>query len=216
MRDLKRGEIKQILSDGVAEFIPEFTFLVYKKHCYTYQRERHIGDVIVHELFHINFSLSNRNLSCSVASRLNKALINDNSYNGGMINPHVDLISLKKGTGAINILEAYYFHDGKFETTAMVVEEMFKDLKNYGLDFFNKQFDRLLHNQIIQVGLSHIKSIPKLHIKSADDSFSEKLQLELKERLFDIKGQSREDRKEIVRTARELINLYFENLESIV
>lgn len=211
MRDLKRGEIKQILIDQARESIPEFTFLVYKNNCYTFQRVRAIGEINVYEFFHIIFSLKDGYFSCSVASRLNKTLLNDKSYNTGMINPHKDLIVLKKGTGVINLSEAYYYSDGKFETTIIVVKEIFEDFKKYGLDFFHKQIDRLSHNEIIKAGLSYLKFLAKLQTKLTDRGIHEKIQLELKEQLFAIEGQTRDDRKEIVRAARELINLYLDN-----
>lgn len=133
-----------------------------------------------------------------------------------MINPHTDLIVLKKGTGALDLSEAYYYHDGKFETIMIVVREIFKDFRKYGLDLLNKQLNRLLHNQIIKDGLSYLRSIPNPQIKVADNTLREKLQLELKGLLFAIEGQTREDRKEIVRTARELIDLYWDNQKSKV
>jgi hypothetical protein len=210
MRELKKGEIKQILVNQAEETIPDFDLLTYRNNCYTFQRQKNIGDIVVYELFHIIFSLKDRHFSCSVASRLSKALINNSSYNTGIINPHKDLIVQKKGTGAINISDAYYYHDGNFETIIIVVKEIFEDFKKYGISFLNNQIGRLLHNQIISVGLAYIKSLYINQETVLDKVVLEKLQQELKERLFAVEGQTRDDRKEIVRTARELMDLYLE------
>ncbi|OOQ58993.1 hypothetical protein [Mucilaginibacter pedocola] len=208
MRPLKRGEIKQILIDTAAELTPEFSFVTYKNSCYFFERLRRVEDVPVHEFFQIVFSLKDGCFCCSVASRLNVELMADSSYNTGLLNPHLDLIVLKKGTGALPLSEAYYYHDGNIETVLIAVEQIFYDFKHHGISFLDNQFQKLQQNHIIKTSLHFLRSRENNRARVGNVAVREELEKELKEKLYAVPGQTREDRKKINRTTRELIELY--------
>jgi hypothetical protein len=222
--DVKPGEIKNILISQAEKTTPDFVFLAYKNNCYIFQRTRKINSLTVYETFHIIFSLKDKNFACSVASRLNTNYIFINSYNAGLINPHIDLVVLKKGKGVIRIEEAYYFHNGKVKTTTKIVEQIFKDFKQYGLPFIDKQFERLKKNKIIKSGLAYLDSL-NLDKKDLREQIEKQLTQErgmissiihpaytgLKQHLQNIKGQTREDRKTLPRLSFDLIESYWSN-----
>ena len=133
--ELKRGQIKTILTEQVSNVLPDFEFKVYKGSEYKFGRTRNFRSYRLTETLHIIFGLKDRNFACSVSSSLNSNYADSNSYNTGFINPHTDLIVLKKGTGVIPIDEAYYFHNGRVKTTTKVVEQIIKDYKDFGIPF---------------------------------------------------------------------------------
>jgi hypothetical protein len=215
---LKRGNVKDILIQTANDMLPAFEFLAYKRNCYTFQRLRCVADITVYEAIHIVFSLKHGGFACSIASRLNATLIFANAYNGGFINPHKDLKLLKYNTGIIPAEEAYYLHNGHLATTTNTIREIFNDYKNYGLPFLDKQYDRIQHHPIVTTGINYIKSlnVDKPSLKKDIYNFGyiisnikHPLYIALKEKLQDIPGQSREDRKDIPRMAYDLLEWYF-------
>ena len=220
--ELKKGEIKQILIQTANEILPDFEFLAYKNSCYTFQRLRQVNDLKVYETLHIILALKDRNFACSIASRLNPEYIFVNHYNTGLINPHKDLKVLRHNTGALNIQDAYYFHNGQVETTTKTVKEIFGDFKKYGLPFLDKQLERLKTNAIIKSGIDYINSLQtdqeNLKKEITEElnkgglllsSLKHPIYLELKERLQSISGKSKEDRQLIPKAAHELLEIYW-------
>jgi hypothetical protein len=220
--DLKKGDIKQILIQAGKELMPGFEFLIYKNSCYTFQRLRQANGLTVYEALHIIFTLKDGNFACSVASRLNPNYIHINTYNLGLINPHKDLKVLRHNTGALNIQDAYYFHNGKVDTTTKTVKEIFGDYKMYGLAFLEKQFQRIQSNDIIKAGLHYISKLQTDKEKLKNDveteldkcglllsSLNHPIYLDLKENLQRISGQSKEDKESIPMASYELLEMYW-------
>jgi len=220
--ELKRGEIKQILTQTANELMPDFEFIAYKNSCYSFQRLRKTGDLTIYETLHIIFTLKDGNFACSVASSLNPGYIFANSYNDGLINPHKDLKVLRHKTGVWNITDAYYFHNGLVKTTTRTVREIFQDYNKYGLPFLDKQFERFQTNAIVKEGLNFInnlnfdKEVLRKEIeyeinegKLRLSSIKHPIYLGLKEKLLGVKGQSKEDRQQIPKTAFELLEIYW-------
>jgi hypothetical protein len=220
--DLKKGDIKQILVQAGKELMPGFEFLIYKNSCYTFQRLRQANGLTVYETLHIIFTLKDGNFACSIASRLNPNYIHINTYNLGLINPHKDLKVLRHNTGALNIQDAYYFHNGKVDTTTKTVKEIFSDYKKYGLPFLEKQFQNIQSNEIIKLGLKYIDNLQTDKGKLKNDVESEldkgglllsslkhPIYLDLKEHLQNIGGQNEEDRESIPMAAYELLEIYW-------
>ena len=133
--ELKNGEIKEILISSFKTILPDFTFNSYKNNTYYFQKVRHHKNYAVTQTLDIIFSLKDKNLACSVSSRLNKTYVFDKNYNLGKINPSVDLIVLKTGKGSNPIENAYYFHNGRRDNTTKVVNEIANDFKLFGLPF---------------------------------------------------------------------------------
>lgn len=217
---LKAGEIKNILIAEAYKAMPDFELINYRKNCYTFQRVRN-WDFNVYETLHIVFSLKNKNIACSIASRVNQNLIHDNSYNNGFLNPHKDLIVLKKGTGMIPMEEAYYFHNGKVGTTTAIVAAIFKDYKLLGIPFLEKQFDLFTNNIIVKTGLTYIQNLTVdknvlkeeieaylKHGKGWISSIKQPLYIDLKETLQRIAGQTKEHRQQMPKLTYELLELY--------
>ena len=206
--ELKKGEIRQILIQTASDILPDFEFLVYKNSCYTLQRLRQVNNLTIYELLHIIFTLKDKNFACSITSRLNPEYIFSNQYNIGLLNPHKDLKVLRHNSGALNIQDAYYFHNGQVETTTKTVEEIFGDFKKYGLPFLDKQLNRLKSNSIIKCGFDFINNL-QTDKESLKKEITEELSkgglllssikypiyIDLKEKLQLVSRQSKEDRK---------------------
>lgn len=220
--ELKKGEIKDILIRTAKEMLPDFDFLTYKNHCYTFQKLRIINGLTVYETLHIAFSLKNRNFACSIASRLNPIHIHLNSYNIGLINPHIDLKFARYKKGTLYVQDAYYFHNGQVETTTNRVKEIFSDYKKFGLSFLDEQIVRLQTNEIISAGLEYIDNLKidkqKLKLEVETELIKEfhlisrlkqPTYLSLKETLQKVHGQCREHRQLIPKTAYEFLELYW-------
>jgi hypothetical protein len=220
--ELKKGEIKQILIQTASEVLPDFEFLAYKNSCYSFQRLRQINNLTVNEILHIIFTLKDKSFSCSVASRLNPEYIFSNQYNIGLLNPHKDLKVLSHNSGALNIQEAYYFHNGQVETTTKTVNEIIGDFKKYGVSFLDEQLEKLKSNAIVKCGFDYINNLQtdkeKLKKEMTEElnkgglllsSIKHAIYVDLKEKLQSVLGQSKEDRQKIPKTAYELLELYW-------
>lgn len=220
--ELKKGEIKQILIQTASEVLPDFEFSAYKNGCYTFQRQKQVSNMTVSELLHIIFTLKGKNFACSIASRLNPDYVFSNQYNIGLLNPHKDLKVLRHNSGALNIQDAYYFHNGQIESTTKTVKEIFGDLKKYGLPFFDDQLEKLKSNAIIKCGFDYLDNLKtdkeKLKSEITEElnkgglllsSIKHPIYLDLKEKLQSVSRQSKEDRQIIPKTAHELLEIYW-------
>ncbi len=220
--ELKKGEIKQILIQTGSEVLPDFEFLAYKNSCYTFQRLRQVNNLTVHELLHLIFTLKDKNFACSITSRLNPEYIFSNQYNTGFLNPHKDLKVLKHNSSALNVQDAYYFHNGQVETTTKTVKEIFRDFKKYGLPFLEKQIESIKTNEIVKCGFEYIDKLQtdkdKLKKEIVEElnkggllvpSIKHPIYIDLKENLQSVSGQTKEDRQSIPKTAHELLEIYW-------
>jgi hypothetical protein len=220
--ELKKGEIKQILIQTASEILPDFEYLVYKNGCYTFQRLRAVNNLTVHETLHVIFTIKDKKFACSIASRLNQEYIFSNQYNIGLLNPHIDLKVLRHNSGALNIQDAYYFHNGQVETTTKIIKEIFADFKKYGLPFLDEQLEKLKSNAIVKCGFDYIDDLQtdtvKLKTEITDElnngglllsRIKHPVYVELKDKLQSVSGQSKDDRQKIPKTAHELLELYW-------
>ena len=221
-RALKKGEIKKILIDNMANVLPDFEFLAYKRQSYVFQRLRIINNLPVYETCSVLFSFKNKCFDCSIASRLDKSLILSNSYNLGLINPHDSLLFLKAGKNSLPLHEAYYFHNGLVDTTTEVLKQILDDFEKIGLPFLERQARNLEQNDVIHFGLDYISNLKidknKLREEIQDiyaqnehvmSRINHPIYLDLKEKLQSYGEQSAEDRKEIPRFTFELLQLYW-------
>lgn len=217
---LKNGEFKKILSPIMEKHFPDFQLTSYKNQHYSFQRTKQIGDLNVFESFEIGFTLKDKFCTCSVGSRLNPYFIEGSGYNTGWINPHYDLISLKRDTGITRIDEAYYFHNGRLETTTETIREIVLDLEKYGVAFLDSQINNLKTNPLIIEGLRLFKLIDydavelkkEIELEQRSNGYvitklKHPVYKELKESLQKMDGISRENRKEIPRLTYELIEM---------
>lgn len=220
--ELKKRETKQILIETANEFCPDFHFLGYKNSYYTFQRIKKYRTYKVYELIHIGFTLKDNLFAVSVASRLNPNYIHNSAYNGGLINPHGDLISLKRNSSATALEEAYYYHNGRVETTTKIVKQIFKDFSTKGLSFLNQHFKRLNENELIKVGFDFLDSLNSnkqllqneietelRQEKYLISSIKHPIFIQLKEHLRAISGQEKEERKLFRKTTFELLEVYW-------
>ena len=221
-RELKKGEMKNILIDNFANILPDFKFLAYKSKSYVFQRLRIINNFTVYETCSVLFSLKSKCFDCSIASRLDKSLIFSNSYNLGLINPHDSLLFLKAGKNSLPLHEAYYFHNGLVETTTKIVKQILGDFEKIGLPFLERQAKNLEQDDIILFGLDYISNLKvdksKLkeeieviyaqneHVMSA---INHSIYLDLKKKLQSFEERNAEDKKEIPKLTFELLQLYW-------
>ena len=215
--ELRRGQVKQILIYGFKRELPEFDFLEYRNGCYTFKNSRIINGRNINEYLHIIFALKDRNFSCSVASRINKNYSGSNSYNTGLINPHINLLVLKKGAGVIPADEAYYFHNGRVKTTTKIIEQIVNDFKEFGKSFLQKQAKQYEKSDLLKAGFDFIKDLEIDKSKLNDELKKDKnsagritsiTYLKLKEELQSVKGIDRETRKNIPKMTYELLEFY--------
>ncbi len=222
--ELKRGEFKKILLPLMEKHFPDFQYTSYKNQYYSFQKTRKVNDLTIYESFDIGFTLKDKFCACSVASRLNPFFIGGSGYNTGWINPHCNLITLKRGTGITPLEEAYYYHNGRIETTTEIIYEIISDLKKYGLTFLDNQINNLNSNPLVIEGLRKFNAIDydKTKLKAEIESeqtnnghvitrLKHPIYIELKESLQKMDGISRENRKEIPRLAYELIEMIIYN-----
>lgn len=220
--ELKKGDIKQILIQTANEVFPDFEFFDYKNNCYTFQRLRQVNNLTIHELLHIDSKLKDKNFACSIASRLNSEYIFSNQYNNGLLNPHKDLQVLIHNSEALNIQDAYRFHNGKVETITTTVKNIFGDYQKYGLPFFNMQIESLKSNAIVKCGFDYIDNLQvdqeKLKNEIADElkkggflisRIKHPIYILLKEKMQSVSGQSKDDRQKIPQTAYEFLELFW-------
>ena len=221
--ELKRGEMKKILIAKIQNLFPEFQFLEYKNSCYTFEKIETINGIKVYQHFHIIFALKDRNFSCSVASRVNKNYLHSNSFNIGLINSHMDLIVLKKGTGVIPVEEAHYFHNGKVKSSTKIVNQILMDFEKYGKPFLESQIKQLENSKLLKTGFEFINDlrIQKEKLKTEMEQelnscghlisrIKNTTYLDLKEELQSIKGIDKETRKNIPKLSFELLEYYYE------
>ncbi len=220
-QNMAKGGIKKILIEVASEETPDFAFREYKNGVYTFQRKRAFRTYEVFELFHIGFSLKSSAATASIASRLNPRYVHSSSYNNGLLNPHCDLISLKKASKLISYNEATYNLHTNVETGEHFVRTIFKDFKIYGTNLLESQFNRLNSNAIISHGLDYLDNLElnKQELNSALElelkniryvihSIKHPAYLELREYLQALSGQTREDRRLIPRLTLELLEVY--------
>lgn len=180
-RELKNGEVKRMLIEGFSIEIPEFVFISYKSGCYYFERVRKYGQRPIYEIFHVGFSLKEKNFYCSVSSCFDKAYAFGNSYNIGPLNPHKDLITIVKNTGVINIGEAYYFHNGKLNTTRTVIDKIIQDYKGYGVKYLDNRFKIIGDNKLLNAGFEYISKL-----KVNPDKLKKELENNLKEAKYQV------------------------------
>ncbi len=220
--ELKKGKAGGILRQTAKVVLPDFEFLGYKTGCYSFQRQRRINNWTVYEGLQINFSIKEKSVDCSIASRLNPDLVGTNPYNTGLINPHMSLKGLTQDSGALKVQDAYYWHNGQTDQVTDVVKQIFLDYKNYGLPFLEDQFEKLKSHRLIACGLAYIDNLQvdknRLKIEIGEElkraghlvsGLRHPIYIDLKEQLQAIAGQTRDDRKNIPRTAYELLELYW-------
>lgn len=223
--ELKRGEVKGILLTEVKKALPEFEFLAYRNNGYTFQNIKEVEGIKVYETIHVAHTLKDRMFACSVASMLNPEYTYSSSYNTCLINPHIDLKVLKKGSGAIPVEEAYYFHNGRVATTTKVIEEIFADFKKYGIPFLEQQLDQIESSPTIRAGISFInnlsvdkeelqRSITESMVQGRLSAIRNNTYDELKQTLYSTlngNGRMKEVRNKIPKSAFELLELYWKD-----
>jgi hypothetical protein len=219
--ELKKGQVKHILISEFQKSLPRFEYLEYKNGCYTFERISKTNVPKIFEHFHIVSSTKERSFSCSVASRINRSYLNSYSYNTGLINPHIDLIVLKKGTGVNPQEEACYFHNGQVNTTVKIIQQIVKDFKSYGEPFLEKQRKQFEKSNLLKVGFDFIGKLDvnkqsfKLELENSlkmgghlISNIKNKTYLKLKSELQNVTGVDRETRKNIPKLSYELLDFY--------
>ncbi|MBT1698882.1 hypothetical protein KK083_18455 [Fulvivirgaceae bacterium PWU4] len=215
--------MKELLVNCFKVHLPDFDFVLYKNSTYYFQRVRHSGSWQVFETLNIIFGLKDKMFSCSVASTVNKAYLFTSTYNKGFLVNHADLLVIKTGSGASNIEDSYYWHNGKIRTVEKVIDQIASDIKNHGLTYLDQKLKMLGTNVLLQHGLAFIQelTLEKQKLKKeieADRKNAEYLLsrmkhpilIELSSRLRNIPGQTREDRTEITGLTLELVEYYYE------
>ena len=143
------------------------------------------------------------------------------AYNSGFLVGHADLLEIKSGTGILKMEDSAYWHNGKIAMTRKVIDQITRDIQDFGLPYLDARFRKLETSALIQFGLDIIsnQSLDKSELKEQIEKelrrekavisrIKHPLYIELRDKLQRIPGQTREDRQEIPRLAFELIEFY--------
>lgn len=222
--ELNRGEFKNLLIDRMHDELPNFEFDQYKNSTYFFGRTRNFEKYPIYEDLHINFSLKEGAISCSVSSYFNPTFRFTSNYQTGILNNHFDLLTLKRGTGIAPIEQAYYFHNGRVNTVNETIKSLVRDFSTVGMEFLESRFCSLSSNQLLYFGLAFIENIStnkeqlkeefQAELKSAEyvtSRIKHPMYVELKEKLQSIPNQTKELRQLIPGFAYSLIEMYYEN-----
>lgn len=220
---LKPGQVKEILISMCKKEFPEFNFLEYKNSCYTFENIRIVNDRNVYRYIHIIHSLQNQYFDCSVASIINKELLNSSSYNLGILNSHQNLLTLKNKTLKSTTVRNNYVHNGRLKTTTKIVEELVRDLTKFGKPFFQNQAEIIENSPLLKVGFHFISN---LHIdksklrnqlnhelkynKHLISSMKNQTYLQLKSELQNINEVPKDIRRTIPSLSLELLEYYIQ------
>jgi hypothetical protein len=222
-RDLRKGEVKELLLSSFKEVLPDFEFTTYKNNTYYFLRTKTFRGLELHETLNVLVGLKNKNISCSIASVLNKTYLFNSNYSNGFLSSHADLLATKSGSGVSNIEDSYYWHNRKIETVKEVIRKIALDFKEYGLQYLDLKHQRLHTSDLIRHGLDFIEKLMvdkgelrreiEKEINNAQQVVSRlkhPIFIQLRDKLQSIPNQSRDDRQRIARLTFELIELYYE------
>jgi hypothetical protein len=220
-RPLRRSELKPLLVRLLKHEQPDFRFLTFATGVFYFQRMRDFGDYYLREMLHITYSFTDRTMQASVSSRLNPVHSLSPIYNDGLINPHVDLFSLKTGRDIFPATETCYRCDGTISGAKEMIGIVISDFRAAGINYLDKRWGDLLSNKLVANGIEVIKSWDndrtmlgnelQLQLKRAKFRVSRVKQPQLNElkiKLESVPGQSTEARQEIPRLAFDLMELY--------
>lgn len=221
-RELKKGEVKGLLTNSFKTFLPDFDFAAYKNSTYYFQRIRTFRGLTLYETINIIFGLKDKVFSCSIASTLNKSYLFSSSYNNGFLVGHADLLVIKSGSGSSKIEDAYYWHNGKISTIEKVIHQITMDIKKYGLDYLDRRLKTLETHDLVRYGIDFIQKLTenKKTLKSEMERKNSEyivsrikhpLFIKLRDGLQNIPNQTRDDRQKISGLTFELMEYYYEN-----
>jgi len=222
-RDLKRGEVKELIFNSFKDILPDFEFTTYKNSTYYFLRTKTVRGLELYETLNIIFGLKDKNFSCSIGSFLNKTYLFSSTYNNGFLAGHTDLLAVKSGSGISNIKDSYYWHNGKIVTVDKVIKKIATDFKEYGLQYLVLRQQRLETSDLVKHGLDFIEKLTvdkgelrreiEKERKNAEwvvSRINHPIFIQLRDELQSIPNQSRDDRQKISGLTFELIEYYYE------
>lgn len=217
-RSLRKSELKPLLVRQMKEQ-PDFRFLTFATGVFYFQRKRSFRNYELKEMLHLVYSFTDHTMQASISSRLNPVHTLNPIYNNGLINPHVDLKTLK-GSNVIPG-NASYSCNGRIDSVREMVKAMVDDFSGIGITWFDQRLKSLESDPMINTGLDFIEDWDfdktmlgnelQLQLRKAKfrfDRVRHPLINQFKHQLESIGGQSREARQEIPRLAFDLAELY--------
>ncbi len=222
-RNLKKGEVKELLLDSFKEILPDFEFTTYRNSTYYFLRTKTVRGLELYETLNITFGLKDKNFSCSIGSFLNKTYLLSSTYNNGFLACHTDLLAVKSGSGVSKLEDSYYWHNGKLVAVDKVIKKITTDFKEYGLQYLVVRQQRLETSDLVKHGLDFIKKLTvdkgelrreiKKEVKNAEwvvSRIKHPIFIQLRDELQSIPNQSRDDRQKISGLTFELVEYYCE------
>jgi hypothetical protein len=222
-RELKKGEVKNLLIELINKDIPDFSFNCYKQGIYYFDRNIEFRGYNLVETFHIGHSIKDKKFYCSVSSCINDNYQFSHSYNIGPLNPHIDLKVLVTGSKSIKYEDGYYFHNGKINTTEKVIIELVNDYKYYALPFLNDRYSKIIDDPFLHCGLQYISTInvnPQILKEEMEKELkrvgyivakiNHQQYLTLRQLLIEVKGATKDYRQYIPKLTSELLELYWQ------
>ncbi len=225
--ELKRGEFKKLLIERMEVKLPDFEFDQYKNSAYHFKRIRNFGRYPIYEDLHINFSLKEEVICCSLSSNFNPTYRFTSNYQTGVLSNHLDLLELKHGAGIASLDEpafSYYSHNGRVSSVAKAMALFIDDYSSVGMDFLESRLNSFSSNELLRFGLEfmdktsanteQLKKEFEAQLKAVEyvtSRIKHPMYIELKEKLQSIPNQTKELRQQIPKLAFSLIEMYYDN-----
>jgi hypothetical protein len=220
-RVFKKTAIKSLLTERMKRDHPTFKFLTYATGVFHFQRKRTFRNREVKEALHLVFSPENYSMHASISSRLNPIHTLTPVYNGGLINPHVDMLAIRNGSNVYPTTGTAYHCEDEEDSLIAMIDQMIADFRNAAIPWFENRWTDLQTSQLVNSGLDIIDNwdldktmlrneirIQLRRAKLVARNIRHPACTELKNKLLAIPGQTPGAYYEIPRLAFELIELY--------
>lgn len=217
----KKTTIKSLLTERMKRDHPTFKFLTYATGVFHFQRKRSFRNREIKEALHLVFSTEDHSMRASISSRLNPVHTLTPVYNSGFINPHVDMLAIRKGNTVYPGNDTAYYCDDDEESLIAMIDQVIADVGSAAVPWFGNRWNDLQTNRLVNSGLDiiaawdHDKTMLRNEIriqlrraKLVARNVRHPMCTGLKNKLLAIPGQTPEAYYEIPRLAFELIELY--------
>ncbi len=153
---LSEALFKSILTRSLRTERSDFKFMCFATGVYHFFRLREFHDYDIREMLHVVYSFDEKKMQCSVSSRLNQVHLLSPIYNDGVVNPHADLLAIKRGRSFFPEANVSYGCDGTEGGAWSMVQGMLHDFKTVALPWYDERFDQLRANPLLRAGLREL------------------------------------------------------------
>ncbi len=153
---LSEALFKSILTKSVRAERSDFKFMCFATGVYHFYRLREFHDFNMREMLHVVYFFDERRMQCSLSSRMNAIHLLSPVYNDGVVNPHADLLAIKRGRSFFPEKNVAYGCDGSEGGAWSMVQGMLHDFKTFGIPWFEQRFEELKASALVRAGLREL------------------------------------------------------------